>query len=426
MGCGQGDNPSSLNWKAFMDILNRAIRMKTGIKPFYIRDTKGILHRIKPIVFADDIRNQTVDGIELQKEADVICAFCHVFGLRQNETKTEMLIQNYGGEKDIKEQTHIKLGTMNMNKEISIKTIMLQHEGFDKHLGIIHDNKRNGISTLKDEVRTGVTEDCKRVIEKKDNRMSDKINCVNTIVLPRVTYKLRNSSLSLREMEEITSRISKAYRIICKTSPTFPNGLIYLPEKWAGLGLKRVSDVTNNQKKSHLFRKTINEGSTKNALLAMIDIACRERNNETKPGMINHIDGSIKVKDKLWMNSLIEYANEVDVNLTIGGDYHNNSESWPEDKLERARDGKGQHFNIDTMTIKRGRWEKPSSKFEEYEEYSEEKLSINYRHQLKHDQSYIVNEQVMEVLGKHSNDDMPDLEIRIWESIDGKAIKRGQ
>ena len=31
----------------------------------------------------------------------------------------------------------------------------------------------------------------------------------------------------------------------------------------------------------------------------------------------------------------------------------------------------------------------------------------------------------MEVLGKHSNDDMPDLEIRIWESIDGKAIKMG-
>ena len=112
MGCGQGDNPSSLNWKAFMDILNRAVRMKTGIKPFYIRDTKAILHRIKRIVFADDIRNQTVDGIELQKEADVICAFCHVFGLRLNETKTEMFIQNYGGEKDINEQTHIKLGTI--------------------------------------------------------------------------------------------------------------------------------------------------------------------------------------------------------------------------------------------------------------------------------------------------------------------------
>ena len=79
--------------------------------------------------------------------------------------------------------------------------------------------------------------------------MADKINCVNTIVLPRVTYKLRNWSLSLKEMEEITNKISKTYRIICKTSPTFPTGLIYLPEKWAGLGLKRVSDITNNQKK---------------------------------------------------------------------------------------------------------------------------------------------------------------------------------
>jgi len=75
MGCGQGDNPSSLNWKAFIDILNRAIFLKTGIKPFYIRDTSGKLWRIKPIVFADDVRNQTVDGKDLQLEADVLCAF---------------------------------------------------------------------------------------------------------------------------------------------------------------------------------------------------------------------------------------------------------------------------------------------------------------------------------------------------------------
>ena len=108
MGCGQGDNPSSLNWKAFIDILNRAIFLKTGIKPFYIRETSGKLWRIKPLVFADDVRNQTVDGNDLQLEADVLCAFCFVFGLRLNSKKTEMFIKNYGGEKDITDQREIK------------------------------------------------------------------------------------------------------------------------------------------------------------------------------------------------------------------------------------------------------------------------------------------------------------------------------
>jgi len=79
MGCGQGDNPSSLNWKAFIDILNRAIQLKTGIKPFYIRDIYGRLWKVKPIVFADDVRNQTVDGEDLQKEGDIICALCFIF-----------------------------------------------------------------------------------------------------------------------------------------------------------------------------------------------------------------------------------------------------------------------------------------------------------------------------------------------------------
>ena len=150
MGCGQGDNPSSLNWKAFIDILNRAILLKTGIKPFYIRDIYGRLWRIKPIVFADDVRNQTVDGEDLQKEADILCAFCFIFGLRLNRNKTEMFIKNYGGEKDITEIREISLRLMDEKEKVVVtRMIMLQQDGKDKHLGITHDNERIGASTLK-------------------------------------------------------------------------------------------------------------------------------------------------------------------------------------------------------------------------------------------------------------------------------------
>ena len=355
MGCGQGDNPSSLNWKAFIDILNRAILKKTGIKIFYIRDTSGRLWRIKPIVFADDVRNQTVDGIDLQIEADVICAFCFIFGLRLNSNKTEMFIKNYGGEKDIRDQCEIKLRVMDeISKEVRVDNIILQSRGKDKHLGIIHDNERNGIQTLKDEIMLEMESNCSKLNSKKHYRASDKINCISTIIVPRATYKLRNSAISNVEMMDYEKIISKSYRTMSNTCPTFPTALLYMPQKWGGMGYKKLTDIVNNQKMAHLYRKAIQEGSTKNALMSMIDIACRERGRETKPYMVIEIDGSEKIKERLWINSVIEDAATNNVQLTIGGTYNDTENEWPENRANQINSA--QHFEMDYLTKLGGDW----------------------------------------------------------------------
>ena len=118
-------------------------------------------------MFADDVRNQTVDGKDLQLEADVLCAFCFVFGLRLNSKKTEMFIKNYGGEKDITDQKEIKLKIMDEEEMIILmKTIVLQKDGRDKHLGITHDNERNGTITLREEVMNMLDDDCRKVRKK--------------------------------------------------------------------------------------------------------------------------------------------------------------------------------------------------------------------------------------------------------------------
>jgi hypothetical protein len=100
------------------------------------------------------------------------------------------------------------------------------------------------------------------------------------MIIPRATYKLRNSALSNDEMIKLEKIASKTFRKLSKVGPTFPTALLYMPTKWAGIGYKRISDLVNNQKMAHLYRKTINEGPTKNALMAMVDIACRERERE--------------------------------------------------------------------------------------------------------------------------------------------------
>jgi len=48
-------------------------------------------------------------------------------------------------------------------------------------------------------------------------------------------------------------------------------------------------------------------------------------------------------------------------------------------------------------------------------------------HQLNHDQAYLnkSGNMVLEILGRHSDDTYPDLEVRCWERTRDAIIKKG-
>ena len=46
--------------------------------------------------------------------------------------------------------------------KIITKIIVLQNDDSDKHLGITHDNQRNGTTTLKQEIISMLNEDCRK------------------------------------------------------------------------------------------------------------------------------------------------------------------------------------------------------------------------------------------------------------------------
>jgi hypothetical protein len=65
--------------------------------------------------------------------------------------------------------------------------------------------------------------------------------------------------------------------------------------------------------------------------------------------MITNIEERERVKDKLWMNSIIEDSANWNVQLTIGGKYEDNENAWPECRSKEINPG--QHFEMDYMTI---------------------------------------------------------------------------
>jgi len=126
-----------------------------------------------------------------------------------------------------------------------------------------------------------------------------------------------------------------------------------MPSKWGGMGFKRMSDTVNSQKMAHLFRKTNHSGMTKNSLLALIELICREKGIETKSNLITEIKSDVKIKEKMWLGSLIEDAEKWNVNLTIGGKF-NNDNVWPESRSDSIKIG--QHFVMDYLTKVKGKW----------------------------------------------------------------------
>jgi len=148
---------------------------------------------------------------------------------------------------------------------------------------------------------------------------------------------------------------------------------------------------------------------TKNALLALMEIICREKGIETKPNLITEISSGVKLSDKLWLGSLIEDASNWNVQLTIGGKYENDCDAWPESRSSIIK--AGQHFDMDYMTKLGDKW---VVKYEDQQIEVKKHLPIQYMHQLNHDQAYL-----------NRSDTHPDLEVRIWERTKNVKIQRG-
>ena len=143
-----------------------------------------------------------------------------------------------------------------------------------------------------------------------------------------------------------------------------------------------------------------------------------------KTKLISEINGEMKIKDRLWMNSIIEDASLLNIQLTIGGLYEDNENSWPENRMETSSMKPGQNFEMDRLTIIEENW---YYKMKTSYVSANGALSIKYRHQLQTEQAYLTEDKknILEILGHHGSEICPDLEVRMWEEIEGFDIMEG-
>ena len=78
-GVGQGDTPSSFIWDAFFDILLVALKLGSDTK-FWVRAKGDKLVSLKDLAYADDSLAPCSDLVLLQRKANIVSAFCMIFG----------------------------------------------------------------------------------------------------------------------------------------------------------------------------------------------------------------------------------------------------------------------------------------------------------------------------------------------------------
>eukprot|EP01036_Dinobryon_divergens_P061916 gene61916-biopygen33085 len=81
LGTGQGDVSSPMCWNALFDILLVMLE-QSDQTPYYCRGATGNMYKSGETAFADDMESTSATNSGMQDKANVVSAFCLIFGLR--------------------------------------------------------------------------------------------------------------------------------------------------------------------------------------------------------------------------------------------------------------------------------------------------------------------------------------------------------
>jgi hypothetical protein len=133
-GTGQGDIPSPLLWVGVFDILLTALSTITeGL--LYASGGDGTSSPVPDSAYADDLLSIVADKAALQHKADIVSAFCSLFGIVLSHDKFRAFRVCWGNAQAFPQQETIVIHTPRW----VATTIPLQPSGTMKYLGVTFD-----------------------------------------------------------------------------------------------------------------------------------------------------------------------------------------------------------------------------------------------------------------------------------------------
>jgi len=309
-GTGQGDIPSPLNWVAFMDILLAAFEAAGGL-PVYTQDHLGHNRPSADIAYADDLISiqRSVEGI--QQRADIVSAFCIIFGLRIATKKIRAFGIDWGhGSAPSSASVVLHLDGW---EEVAIP---LLPSGTLKYLGVHIDMDLTFSTQLR--LMNEWLIDILAVISRRQASMQSKWLTLRTSVYPKIVYYAKFCSWSRQQLEGTEKMLRAFLRKISLNMTSFPTDLLFLPTGLCGLGFISFYEFVQQTKQAMLSRM---ERASVSSCHCISSLAMRYASITGLGGAVGYSCRLVDRKSStyVWCSSLVEWLQSNDIHIEING-----------------------------------------------------------------------------------------------------------
>jgi hypothetical protein len=273
-GAGQGDVPSPLNWVAFYDILLDALEEVGG--ETYTQSTRGINSKASDSAYADDLFTKKARMAALQQQADVISAFCIVFGIRLSLAKFRSFVLTWGNERRLEDCT------LQIHEAGWVpRSVEVLRDGTITYLGVQIDMELSNKTALA--ASTEVLEVACTRIAGRCGTAESKALVVRKSIMEKIAYGGKFMSWSLKEFESLDKILAGFYKKITGCRAAFPEELVFLPRRLLGLGMERLSTLCQSRKLSLVYRLSQGLDVTRNHIHGLLERGLRADNMGLTP-----------------------------------------------------------------------------------------------------------------------------------------------
>ena len=319
VGTGQGDIPSPCNWNAFFDILLVALATSTH-QSFSTRGPDHLLRPTQDTAYADDLLSVSATGPGLQRKADIVSAFCIVFGMEIATPKLRA-VQIHWGHEDRRGQPTPHLTIRNRHWSNTSQVPLRQWNDVDakptKYLGILFDYINSNATHLSLTTST-IQQDFSTLLRRTGLPLL-KIEVAIAGVLSKARYAAVFSPWNLPTLHKIDRVFATYFRQILGLHQGFPTALLYTPASFAGLGLPRFSDVVATSKLSMLHQALHGDPHTSHAMTGLLHRLARNAGAPLRPNIASSLLPDSIGPSPTWATCLSEWLAQGSLHLTIGG-----------------------------------------------------------------------------------------------------------
>jgi ribonuclease HI len=307
-GTSQGDNQASISFNCVTDILLVALS-KARLNPTAFHTHDGECIDQESSAYVDDITSLhgTIEG--LQREADIISAYCQLFGLDLSLHKLKAYRLQWGNA-HIPGADHVLIHSQCWTPY----PLTLESDGTFKTLGMTVDANttfHTQFEITKQNALTGT-----KLILKAPISVESKIIALKSSLIPKLQFAAKYAAWPLAQYHEIDQILERAYRTIAHCMPSHPKALLYMKLTDGGLGLPKFSLECSICKLRLLMRMSQSNEYRRSIASSLIARGARAQ------GIVIPIGHGALINTPLqlvWLTSLLQELHDRHLHLYIHG-----------------------------------------------------------------------------------------------------------